>query len=482
MNNHLKNNFLKTTTRVIVNRNILFMSILSISFLMGTYKNTHSQPVSTYSFYVAGHTYGAHAGTNIGLHPPFLKKLIENKDSIVFALFLTGDIVNQSTTESWDQVEEELSDLNLTSYYVMGNHDNNSTGNEVFRKKHGSTYYSFIYKHELYVVLNSTESDRSISPAQLKFLDDIFANTDASWESAFIFFHEVIWNSNEKYKLVRSNSRSRFNQIVNVSNFWYEVYPRLTAFPEKQFYLFAGDVGGNTDAIAASYDRWDNVTLISSGMGEVFDENYLKVVVLPDTVTFKLIALNNAVEMKPITWYNIPEKPDSIFGPTTVSTSQTNYTYFVDSVQNATSYKWTFSEGISGSSDSSFIKLHFEEQFKSGKISVAAIHDGFGESGTEEIQVSVKNSTQISENQNETKFEIQQNQNNLLLKFNSNKPQNAVITFYDFFGRTVYKSAFFVNQGYCSKSIESNNFKFTGLAVIELLIENKRFIKKLVIK
>ena len=311
-------------------------------------------------------------------------------------------------------------------------------------------------------------------------MDEIFANSDAHWERAFVFFHEVIWNSNEKYKLVRSNSRSRYDQIETISNFWYEVFPRLTAFPEKQFYLFAGDVGGNTEAIAAFYDRWENVTLLSSGMGEVFDENYLKAMVLPDTVTFELIALNDSVKMKPISWYNIPEKPDSIFGPTTVSTSQTDFSYFVEPVQNTTSYKWNLSDGISGSSDSSFIKLSFDENFQTGKISVSTVNDGFGESEPEELQVIASNSNYAFEKQNEIYFDIQQNQNNLLLKFHSTQTQNAVITVYDFFGRTVYKSAFFVNPGYCSKSIENNNFEFTGLVIIELLIENKRFIKKLV--
>src|SRR5690606_2046684 len=119
-------------------------------------QNVYSQPTSTYSFYVAGHAYGAHAGSNIGLHPPLLEKLNQNQDSSAVALFLTGDIVNQSNSASWDQVEKELAELNLDSYYVMGNHDNNSVGYEVFRKKHGAAYYSFIYKNELYVILNST--------------------------------------------------------------------------------------------------------------------------------------------------------------------------------------------------------------------------------------------------------------------------------------------------------------------------------------
>lgn len=215
--------FNRISNQFSLNKSILtnheIMRFLIFAVLMSCVITAHSQTDSGYSFYVAGHAYGAHAGKNISLHPPFLSKLTENQDSSTIALFLTGDIVNQSNTASWNQVEKELSDLNLNSYYVMGNHDNNSVGYEVFRNKHGGAYYSFIYKNELYVVLNSTESDRSISPAQLKFLDDTFANTDANWERAFIFFHEVIWNSNKKYKLVRSNSRSRYDQIATVSNF-----------------------------------------------------------------------------------------------------------------------------------------------------------------------------------------------------------------------------------------------------------------------
>ncbi len=480
-NNFIYNSFKITILEIETLHNIRLFKSFVIFAILCLCQNVYSQPDSSYSFYVAGHAYGAHAGKNIGLHPPLLEKLNQNQDSSAVALFLTGDIVNQSNSASWDQVEKELAELNLNSYYVMGNHDNNLTGYEVFRKKHGGAYYSFIYKNELFVVLNSTESDRSISQVQLKFIDDVFANTDANWERAFIFFHEVIWNSNEKYKLVRSNSRSRYDQIAAISNFWKEVYPRLTAQSEKQFYLFAGDVGGNTDAIAASYDRWENVTLLSSGMGEVVNENYLKVVVLPDTVRFELIALNDSAEMKPITWYNIPEKPDSIYGPATVFPSQSDLFYSVKSIENATSYSWNISEGISGGSDSSYIKLSFNENFQTGKISVTAINDGFGESDPEELQLFANNSTSVFEKQNEMNFEIQQNQNNILLKFYSNQAQNAIVTVYDLFGRTIYKTAFYVTPGYCTKILENNNFEFKGLAIVELLVGNKRVTKKTIV-
>jgi hypothetical protein len=458
---------------------LMFAKLFTIVFFIFFSNTAKSQPDSTYSFLVAGHAYGAHTGVNIGLHPPFLKKLTENQDSIV-ALFLTGDIVNLSTTVSWNQVELELSKLGLKSFYVMGNHDNNSVGHEVFNKKHGETYYSFVYKSELYIILNSTESDRSISPTQLKFLDGVLENTDAQWERVFIFFHEVIWNSNIKYKLVRSNSRSRYDQLVNISNFWNEVYPRLTSQPEKKFYLFAGDVGGNTDAIAASYDRWGNVTLLSSGMGEVRDENYLKVNIWPDTVTFQLIPLNDGVKMKPVTWYNIPEKPDTIFGPATVFPSQSGVKYQVSAISNATSYKWNLSTGILGSSDSSEIVLHFDDHFQAGKISVKAINDGFGESEQEELKIYSDSTTFITKNKFEEGMEIYQNQKSMVVNFNSEKAQNAVVKIYDQMGRVIYNDVFLLNSGLNSKIIDKN-IPVKRLAIVELLVGNERIIKKTVL-
>ena len=454
----------------------LFVFTFGIFFAL----TSNSQTNPTYSFIVAGHAYGAHAGTNVGLHPPFLNKLTQNPDSSVMAVFLTGDIVNESTTTSWNQVELELSTLGLKSYYVMGNHDNNLVGHAVFKKKHGGAYYSFVYKNELFIILNSTESDRSISQTQLQFLDDLFSNTDAHWERAFIFFHEVIWNSNAKYKLVKSNSRSRYDQLKNISNFWNEVYPRLTAQKGKEFFLFAGDVGGNTDAIAASYDQWENVTLLSSGMGEVKDENYLKVNVLPDTVTFQLIPLNDGIEMKPITWYNIPVKPDSIFGPLTVFPLQSGVGYHVSPIFNATSYKWNLSSGIFGNSDSSQNYLQFDDQFETGKISVTAINNGFGESEPTVLDIQSEDNTSVELNPTETKIKIRQEQNSIFLDFNSFHSQKVTVMIFDQWGRTVYSEFFLHYSGFSSKSINKNLLP-KGLSIVTIQTENELITKKIML-
>ncbi|MGE0018380.1 MAG: T9SS type A sorting domain-containing protein [Draconibacterium sp.] len=439
-----------------------------------------SQTESNYSFLVAGHAYGAHAGTNIGLHPPLLEKLSEERDSSLLGLFLTGDIVNQSTTASWNKVETELAALGLQSFYVMGNHDNNTLGHQIFKQKHGGDYYAFEHGNDLFIVLNSTQSDRSISPAQLEFLDSTLKNTSTNWENAFIFFHEVIWNSHEKYKLVRSNSRSRYSQLKNISNFWTAVYPNLAALPEKKFFLFAGDVGGNPDAIAAFYDCWENVTLLSSGMGEVQDENYLKVNVSPDTVTFSLIPLNDNVEMHPVHWYNIPEKPDTIDGPVSVFPQQSDVEYKILPVWNATEYRWNLSAGITGNSDSTSIMLDFGEQFNAGEISVQAINDGFGESGPATLQVFADDTTFIAENKIDINFEVFQNRELIQISFNSIQVQQAQFRIYDLYGRAVYNERFQLNQGFETKTFRKN-ILWKGIFIAELRTGDRRTSRRIML-
>lgn len=419
---------------------IQLLFIVFFSFLMCS--TGKAQTDSMYSIFIGGHAYGAHAGTNIGLHPPFLEKLKHDVDSTVKYIVLTGDIVNHSTIESWQQVENELSAIGVNSCYVMGNHGDNSIGHAVFQEKHGGTWYSFSFGSELYIVLNSTESDRSISSTQLDFLEKVLTNTDSNWNRAFIFFHEIIWNSLEKYKLVRSNSRSRYDQMKDHSNFWDKVFPMFTDLPGKEFYVIAGDVGGNPDAIAASYDRWENVTLISSGMGEVYDENYLKADISPDTVKFTLVPLNDNIEIHPIQWYNVPESPGQITGLAKISPPVENIKYDVTPVFNATSYVWNLSQGMTGLSDSSSIIIGFDENFKSGDLSVSAVNDGFGISEPINLVIESDNHSSIADVSNHYGINVFQDEYFLNFINESNYVRLVKLKIYSLSGSIIYTDEF----------------------------------------
>lgn len=343
---------------------------------------------TAYSFLVAGHAYGAHTGGNLGLHPALLARLDAGFDSLAAFIVLTGDIVNYSTAESWEQVETELSAYSLPFWYVMGNHDNNDAGHQVFQDRFGATYYAFRWQSDLFIVLNSTQEERSIPPVQLAFLEQQILQAGDSTRNVFIFFHELLWNSHEKYAGVRSNSRSRYSQMVNYSNYWEEVHPLLEGFPGLQFCLVAGDLGANTDAVAAFYDRWDHITLIASGMGEVSDENYLLVKMpVAEPPTFELVPLNEGITLPAIGYFSVPGVPGAIAGPTEVEGGSTGIEYSVAEVFNATSYLWELPEGLSGSSTTNHLLADADSLFAGGTLSVRAERDGFGHGPASELWI-----------------------------------------------------------------------------------------------
>lgn len=455
--------------------------LLIFSVLFSVFVFSKAQENAGYKILVAGHAYGAHSGVNIGLHPPFLEKLKNEQNGNVLGLFLTGDIVNTSTSASWAQVAAELSGLGLTSFYVMGNHDDNTIGHNIFQQKHGGLYYYFSYRNDLFIILNSTESDRSISAAQLSFLDQIFSKADLTWNRAFIFFHEVIWNSDIKYRLVRSNSRSRYDQIKNVSNFWQGVFPRLTAFQDKKFYLFAGDVGGNPDAVAAFYDRRQNVTLLSSGMGEVPDENYMSVNILPDTVTFSLIALDDDIQMHPIDWYSVPEKPKEITGSKFVTPVDSPFLYAASPVENATSYQWSFSNGITGSSNQASVDAYFDAAFQSGKIGVKAVNDGFGESEATELDIKAVNTSAVEKISAEERLKVYQSSNALNASFSSKRSDVGHLKIFDLSGRLLHSEKWNLISGENTKSV-SGDFIHPGILLFQFVSDYENISTKAVFR
>jgi hypothetical protein len=361
-----------------------------VAFLLSVHPLLNAQVDTSYAFIVAGHAYGSHDGVNIGLHPALLNSLDSGFDPDAALFVFTGDIINHSTTESWQQVENEMASYALPYYYVMGNHDENDIGQQVFEDKHGGTYYSFYVQHDLFIVLNSTEAGRSISSNQIEFLEEQINQADDTIRNAFIFFHEVLWNSHVKYLGVRSNNRSRYDEMVDYSNYWEEVHPILVENPEKEFFLITGDVGGRPDAIAAFYDRWDHITFLSSGMGEVADENYLLVHVnSKDSVEFELVPLNSDTSLSDIEYFSVPPAPGEISGPVTVTRGSGDVEYAVPEVFNASSYEWELPEGASGSSTSTHIMVDFEVDFTGDTLSVQAAREGFGKGPASSLVIGI---------------------------------------------------------------------------------------------
>ncbi|MCH7535959.1 MAG: metallophosphoesterase [Bacteroidetes bacterium] len=242
-----------------------------------------------YSFFIAGHTYGKTNVDNIGVHPPFKEKfqLITNDESIEFGV-LTGDIVSSSTNQNWDEIDQNILSLNMDVFFAPGNHDiENRT---LFESRYGSTYKSFIFNTDLFIILDPNIDGWNISGDQLAFLKDELENNSSLVDNIFIFSHQLLWwQPNNKFKRVKPNSvEGRADNI----NFWTEIEPLLRKLP-NHVHLFAGDLGAKKGREEFMYYKYGNLTFIASGMGEGKRDNFIIIDVKKDkSFDYRLIALN----------------------------------------------------------------------------------------------------------------------------------------------------------------------------------------------
>ncbi len=172
-----------------------------------------------------------------------------------------GDLIEGYSDEKaelnaeWDDTDELLGRLDMPFFRVPGNHDiANTTAQQVWRERYGTTYYSFVYNDALFVVLDSEDPPRpepeglrdkidtynrlqTEDPAAAKamlaefmsdesvvaglavpvdFQDDQIAylkttleqNPDVRW--TFVFLHEPAWEKpSESFETIRGLLKGR---------------------------------------------------------------------------------------------------------------------------------------------------------------------------------------------------------------------------------------------------------------------------------
>ena len=271
-------------------RNLYRLFILL--FLLSSY-NLRSQGTSSYSFFIAGHTYGKPGVNNIGLHPPFKQKFgyIKSRPEIKLGV-LTGDIVSpQPDAQDWDEVDADIDSLGLPVYFAVGNHD--MENRPLYESRYGSTYYHFIYENDLFIVLDPNIDHWNISGDQLAFMKGVVDSNYMLVDNIFVFFHQFLWWEKDNiYSHIKPNS---FAGRADTINFWSEIEPCFHQLPNKVFF-FAGDMGAGYWSNNFMYDSYDNLSYVCSGMGDGNGDNF--VVINVDSlksVSYDLICLNDTV-------------------------------------------------------------------------------------------------------------------------------------------------------------------------------------------
>ena len=257
----------------------LLMKVKIVKYLLGLIGLTvylmacpAKEETSTYSFFVAGHTYGVLQKQVPGLHMPFVADFnyLNASEKMSFGV-LTGDIVYHSRDTSWDHVDRQLADLKMPVYFTTGNHDEGHKS--PYKDRYGRTYYAFEEGRDLHVVLNPGLAGWNIWNDQLDFFHAQMQKAE-QFDHLFLYFHHVLWwEDDNQYATFPPNSLDgRAPEI----NFWPEVMPVLQSCG-RPVYCFAGDVGARGLPTVFFADKVENVHLIASGMGNGTKDNYLLV-------------------------------------------------------------------------------------------------------------------------------------------------------------------------------------------------------------
>jgi hypothetical protein len=245
---------------------------------------------SSYSFYVAGHTYGAPGVNNIGFHPAFKQKFgyIQSRPEINFGI-LTGDIVSQNPiAQDWDEIDADVISLGLPVHFAVGNHD--MENRPLFESRYGQTYYHFIHQNDLFIILDPNIDSWNISGLQKQFLEDVLDTASLTTDNIYVFFHQILWReSNNQFNYIAWNSSAGRDSTVN---FWPEIEPLFSSLPNEVI-MFAGDLGASWSS-DITYDKYSNITLIATGMGHPDGENFIVVNVDSNkAVNYDLICLSD---------------------------------------------------------------------------------------------------------------------------------------------------------------------------------------------
>ena len=112
------------------------------------------EPILTFA--IAGHVYGNPDRYSSSIYPPFLSALKEDHTHRNYNfLFLTGDVVADSTNANWIAIENELDAVGIPWFIARGNHDSGSYLDENIQVE---KYLSIRDHYALFLVLNMSHA------------------------------------------------------------------------------------------------------------------------------------------------------------------------------------------------------------------------------------------------------------------------------------------------------------------------------------
>lgn len=161
--------------------------------------------------------------------------------------------------QQWDDVDRLLQGLRMPFFYTCGNHDLSTPEMQSFyQKRRGQTYYSFMYRGVLFMILRATPEGvslekKELGAEQLAWVKQTLSrHADARW--TFFFMHAPMWNGQpgEKKELAEIEDTMGDRPFTMLAGHTH-VYAH--AINGKRHYFTLGVAGGAGGLPLISYSR-----------------------------------------------------------------------------------------------------------------------------------------------------------------------------------------------------------------------------------
>jgi len=257
-------------------------------------------------FVVAGHIYGNpyeedlfHPATTLMTNVQLINEF--DLDMVV----LLGDIVKESTEENLNHFSQNfLSYFSVPVFNAVGNHD--VENRDLYIEKFGETNFSFTFKENLFIFLDTNIELFSLTDNQLDFIENTITDPliRKNVKSIHIFAHHVFYfktpsdtlspfyRSNVNYSMEKKVEDFILNKLVPLSL-------------ETPVFIYTGDVGAWCGNLSPYYEKFkgSNVITVATGIGNCEEDSVLIVEEINDKITIEVFSLVGK-EMWPIESYN----------------------------------------------------------------------------------------------------------------------------------------------------------------------------------
>ena len=253
-----------------------------------------------FSFLAAGHLYGAPQNEGSELVPDRLLAGIANFNQLGADFFMAlGDVVRSATPRRLELLRSAFAlELNMPLFNAVGNHDVGGLhGRDRYSKAFGDTFFHFVHKRAVFVVLDSELTGGEIKGEQLDNLRAVLdrARKDPGIRNIFVCSHKLLWCVNRPEFAAVSKHLNSPKGYATSRSFETEVLPILRRVAtEKPVFWLSGDIGVSW-SLPVFFAQEDDapITYVAVGIGDTDRDAVLHCKVdSTGKVTFELISLS----------------------------------------------------------------------------------------------------------------------------------------------------------------------------------------------